>query len=139
MHHVGNVDFGRGITPYSSDTVLRTIYMTETIRDDYTRQLALLEGYDMTYGIYDHENGNRPMAVIGHHPAEDVVTHGRLVTKLRELVALRLPELTHTPVMELMNYPRWLLDKLIEDAQRVKVKEDQTAKEFEDKLSHPQS
>lgn len=113
---------------------MRDVYMTAQVEDDLSRQLLLMETYDQTYDIYDHERMGKPMAVISMHPAEDVITGSRLKTVARELVALRLPEITNTPLVELMNYPRWLLDDLITDARKAKVQEDTTTKQFEQQL-----
>jgi len=104
--------------------------MEDTIRDDFSRQLAFLEAYDKTYGIFDHDlkGSSDPLAIIGHHPAEDVVTYSRTELLLTEILATRLPELTNTSLMELLELPRWFLDKLLEKG-RINRKKEEAATE----------
>jgi len=100
--------------------------MNETIPDDWTRQLAMMETYDQSMGIFDHDSAEMtdPLSVIGFHPAEDPVTGNRLEILMRELIACRIPELTNTPLAELLNYPRHLLDMLLKDGRKARKKEE---------------
>lgn len=98
-------------------------------KDDWTAQLSLMEQYDQYYGIFDHESHllDDPLSVIGMHPAENAITGSRLELMTLELVACRLPELTNTSLLELLSYPRWFLDKLLEDGRRVRKNEEEEA------------
>lgn len=113
--------------------------MTATIEDDITAELALMEMYDQTYEIFDHERLGRidQMSIIGMHPVEDPLTGGGLELISREIIACRLPELTNTPLLDLLRYPRWFLDGLISDAQKAKRKEDEAMIKLQDDLSTP--
>lgn len=98
-------------------------------KDDWTAQLSLMETYDQYYGIFDHEAHmlDDPLSIIGMHPAENAITGSRLELMTLELVACRLPELTNTSLMELLSYPRWFLDKLLEDGRKVRKAEEEEA------------
>jgi hypothetical protein len=85
-----------------------------------------MEEYDQTYGIFDHESFGEddPLAIIGMHPAEDVITGGRIELLMNELMACRIPEITNTPLIDLMNYPRHYLDRLLKEGRKARKKED---------------
>jgi hypothetical protein len=105
-------------------------------KDDWTAQLAMMETYDQFYGIFDHESHllDDPLSVIGMHPAENAITGSRLELMSLELVACRLPELTNTPLLELLSYPRWFLDKLLEDGRKVRKAEEEEAEKMRKNL-----
>lgn len=107
-----------------------------TGKDDWTAQLAMMETYDQFYGIFDHESHllDDPLSVIGMHPAENAINGSRLELMSLELVACRLPELTNTPLLELLNYPRWFLDKLLEDGRKVRKAEEEEAEKMRKNL-----
>lgn len=94
--------------------------MTETYTDDRTRQLAMMETYDQTFGIYDHDAHLKddPLSIIGMHPAEDAITGGPIEILMRELIAHGIPERTGTPLLQLMNFPRYYLDVLLKDGRK---------------------
>lgn len=110
------------------DTLLRY-----TGKDDFTNQLLLMEQYDQYFEIWDHENGDPSdqLAVIGMHPAEDPVTGSKMETLARELISSRLCEATNTPLLQLMNYPRWFLDSLLKDSRIARVKEAEAQAELD--------
>lgn len=121
------MNFGKGINPYAPGSPLYDLIMRRKVADDWTSQLAFMEEYDQTYGIFDHDlNGdNDPLAIIGMHPAEDVITGGRIQLLMNELMACRIPEITNTPLIELMNYPRHYLDGLLKEGRKARKKEDE--------------
>lgn len=110
--------------------------LTWTGQDDWTAQLALMETYDQHYGIFDHEAHlhDDPLSVIGMHPAENTVRGSRLELMTLELVACRIPELTNTPLLELLNYPRWLLERFLEDGRKVRKQEEAEALKMKQQL-----
>lgn len=105
-------------------------------KDDWTAQLSLMEEYDQYYGIFDHEAHmlTDPLSIIGMHPAENAISGSRLELMSLELVACRIPELTNTPLLELLGYPRWFLDKLLEDGRRVRKNEEEEAEKMKKHL-----
>lgn len=106
--------------------------MRGSAEDDYVAQLALMEAYDQEYGIFDHDGLSNldPLAVIGMHPSEDPVTGSRLDIVLREMIATRLPELTNTPLLDLLEMPRWFLDKLLAEARKNRKEEERIAQDL---------
>ena len=98
-------------------------------KDDWTAQLSMMETYDQYYGIFDHDTHmlDDPLSIIGMHPAENAITGSRLELMTLELVACRLPELTNTSLMDLLQFPRWFLDKLLEDGRKVRKAEEEEA------------
>lgn len=110
--------------------------MKKTVADDWTSQLAFLEEYDNTFGIFDHErNGDAdPLAIIGMHPAEDVVTGSAKRLLMRQLIACRIPEITHTPILELMNFPRYELEEFIREGKAARNKEEAGFEEIQEQI-----
>lgn len=142
IHHLGASNFWRGIDPFRHNTELRNVFLHVSGIDDITAQLLLTETYDKVYGIFNHDAVNLPkddgtiynpdpMAVQGMHPAEDPVSHSSAILLMRELMVSKLPEITQTPIMEMMNWPRYVLDSLLDEhrkamkAARVKEKEEE--------------
>jgi len=105
-------------------------------QDDWTAQLGLMESYDQYYGIFDHEAHvhDDPLSIIGMHPAENTVKGSRLELMTLELVACRIPELTNTPLLELLTYPRWLLERFLEDGRKVRKQEEAEAAKMKAQL-----
>lgn len=101
--------------------------MRRTVKDDWTVQLAMMEEYDQTYGIFDHEALGEmdPLAIIGMHPAEDVHTGNRIELLMNELMATRIPEITNTPLLDLLRYPKYYLDWMIREGRKARRKEDE--------------
>jgi hypothetical protein len=91
-----------------------------------------MEEYDQTYGIFDHESYGEsdPLAIIGMHPAEDVITGNRIQLLMNELMACRIPEITNTPLIELMHYPRHYLDGLLKEGRKARKKEDDVVEQI---------
>lgn len=118
--------FGAGISPYTENSPLYNLIMKGKVKDDYTSQLAFLEEYDRAFGIFDHDKDpeNDPLSIIGMHPAEDMITGSRIKSLMDELIACRIPELTHTPLLELMSFPRWVLDGLLKAGRSARIKEE---------------
>lgn len=110
--------------------------MNESIKDDMTQELAFMEAYDTAFQIHDHDATENPFSIIGHHPAEDMATGDSVSHLMAELITYRLPEVTNTPLLSLMEtYPRWRLDKLIEQCKKAKTREDGDLKKTEEQLT----
>lgn len=93
------------------------VILNTKIDDDRSKRLVMLEAYDQTFGIFDHENeGHKPenqMAIMRMHPAEDMATGNRLRGLMKELVACRIPELTNEPLSTLLKYPLDILEEYL--------------------------
>lgn len=114
--------------------------MDETITDDWTRQLAFMETYDQSMELFDHERNPEgdPLSVIGMHPGEDAVTGNRLEVLMCELIACGIPEQTQTPLHQLLQYPRYLLDRLLRDGRKARMKQEADINQLNLDLSTPQ-
>lgn len=111
-----------------------------SVDDGMTAQLLMTEAYDQGYGIFDHESfdATDPLSIIGMHPAEDIITGSKISVLEDELVAIRLPELTNTPLVELMNWPKYKLDRWINKLRPGVQKEQERTKELERQLEENQ-
>ena len=134
--HAASLGFGRGKYPYAKGSPIMENILTWKDRDDWTAQLAMMEQYDQHYNIYDHEAHihDDPLSIIGMHPAENTITGSRLELMCLELVACRIPELTNTPLLELLNYPRWILDRFLDDGRKVRKAEEEEAEKMRQNL-----
>lgn len=114
--------------------------MNDTIKDDWTRQLAMMEAYDQSYSIFDHESFETtdPMAIIGMHAPENAYTNNRLDNLIRELVACRIPELLNTSIVDLLEFPLWRLEKYLKEGRKVRVAEDELSDQLEKALPNNQ-
>lgn len=128
--------FGRKKPPLRKGSDILETILTWKGNDDWTAQLALMETYDQHYGIFDHEAHlhDDPLSVIGMHPAENTVKGSRLELMTLELVACRIPELTNTPLLELLTYPRWLLERFLDDGRKVRKQEEAEALKMKQQL-----
>lgn len=86
--------------------------------DNIAGQLVLMEAYDLTYGLYSEEEARDPLQVVAMHKHEDYVTDGAVITLARRVMASKLPATTHTPLVDLMEYPKVILEQLLEQAER---------------------
>jgi hypothetical protein len=117
--------FGRDVNPYEPGNPIYNLIMNENIKDDWTQNLAFMEAYDTAFKIHDHENSDHPFSIIGMHPAEDATTGDSISHLMAELISCRIPEVTNTPLLQLMEqYPRWRLNKLIEQGRKARNKEE---------------
>lgn len=104
--------------------------------DAVTANLALLESYDQDFGLFNHDTdaGKTPFAVLRMHPAENPTAGSKTMLIIRELLACRVPELTNTPLMELLEYPRWILDEILEEARPAAKKEQHMMAELNNRI-----
>ena len=99
------------------------LLINNRVEDDITQMLELTEEYDHTFGLYDHRSEKDLLSVFYQHPEEDPVTHSRLEIMAMELITLRIPELTNESLTDLLDYPRWFLDRLIKRVKPLREKE----------------
>lgn len=74
-----------GLNVVGRDAELNKLLDNVKSLDSIQAQIVLRDAYDTSYGIYDHsnENPNRPMALVGMHPAENTTYHSRLYNAIR--------------------------------------------------------
>lgn len=110
--------------------------LTHGSHDDWTAQLSMMEEYDKYYDIFDHDlhADHDPLSIIGMHPAENPITGSRLETLALEVVAYRIPELTNSSLLEVLNFPRWLLDRYVADGRKARIRDEKEAEEMKENL-----
>ena len=132
VRHVGSPSFGEGITPFTEGTDAFDTIMNLKADDGFTAQLALAESYDIDYGLYQHGAlENDPMAVINMHPGELVYGESKMFALMDELIACRIPEHTNTPVADLLQWPKFMLDRYINKYRPRAQKESETVRQME--------
>lgn len=135
---MAGLGFGHGKYPFARGSTILENILEWRGKDDWTAQLSMMEHYDKFYGIYDHEAHERddPLSIIGMHPAEDAVSGSRLELTALDVLACRLPELTNTPLMDVLKYPRWFLERLLDDARKVRRVEEEEAEKMRVQLEN---
>lgn len=79
--------------------------------------------YDEEYELYKHSESSDLDSVFFQHPEEDVVTGSRYEKLVLELLSLKVPEVTNESLSDLLEYPRYLLEKIIKEVKKVRAKE----------------
>lgn len=106
--------------------------MTCEAADGFAAQLVLAESYDIDYGLYKHgEIENDPMAIINMHDGELIYGESKLFLLMDELIACRIPEHTNTPVLQLLEWPKHVLDRYIAKYRPRAQKEAETVRQME--------
>lgn len=123
MNHVALQGFGLDIDLFSEETPLGRLLYRKKIDDDITARLELLEEYDSTFGLYDHSKEVDMFSVMYQHPEEDPITGSSSLNKVIEILSLKVPELTNDSLTNILNYPKWLLDSIIEIARTHRQKD----------------
>lgn len=102
---------------FGDDTSLsKLIHTGQFGDDDILKHLEMLEEYDITTGIKDHlaADNDDLWTVMETHPEEDPVTGSRALLLIDELIVLKVPELTHTSLPDLLRFPLHVLTHLIQ-------------------------
>lgn len=111
------------------------VILNTRIDDSRSKRLVMLEAYDQTFGIFDHEKeGHKPenqMAVMRMHPAEDMATGNRLRGLMKELVACRIPELTNEPLSRLLKYPLDILEEYLVEGRKARAHSEKLQNDLE--------
>lgn len=79
-------------------------------------ELATRVTYDETYGIFDHtkHSHERPLALVGYHPKEDLIEGGMYFTLIREYKQYKIKDHFGYNLTEWMDLPKHIADFLIE-------------------------
>lgn len=109
---------GTKIDFLDSDNLVGQSVLKLSNLDNIAAQLALTEAYDITYGIYTATEARDPINIVTMHPHEDYVTDGSVISLAKRIMASKLPTVTHTTLVELMEYPLVILEELLEQAER---------------------
>ena len=105
--------------------------------DSIQAQIVLRDAYDTSYGIYDHsaQNPNRPMALVGMHPAENTTYHSRLYNTIRRYKTYDIKTAFGLSLVEFLELPReissFLLNLQAESKQSENSKQQRALDELE--------
>ena len=97
--------------------------------DSISGRLILLDAYETTYGIYNHEddilNRDHPLALVAMHAKEDASTHSALYNTIRRFKRYRVgaPENFNISLTEFLQLPREICD-LMFDIQATEASEE---------------
>lgn len=134
------VGFGENVSPYTAGTATYEVILNTKVKDDRSKRLIMLEAYDQTFGIFDHEAlGHLPenqMSLMRMHPAEDTETGSRLRGLMRELVACRIPEMTNEPLSQLLKYPLDILEEYLVEGRKARTHQENVTRQFENNLTN---
>ena len=87
-------------------------------RDSIANQMNAMEKYEQLYGIQRADDPS-PVALSLIQPSTDFIRGGYYERTVSELLKLRIPESTHTPLDQLLELPRHRLQSLIEVTKRL--------------------
>ena len=85
--------------------------------DSISARMVLLEAYETTYRIYNHEDPTAgPLAAIAMHPREDTSTHSALYNTIRRFRKYRVghPDNFNMSLNEFMALPKDICDFMME-------------------------
>lgn len=131
--HVASAWFGRRddlskIGMFDTDNIVGQVTLTGICKDKLEASLILREAYDLTYKIYPQEQSNDPISIMKMHPTEDHITDGEVATLIDRIVRSKLPSLTNTSLLDLIEMPSSILEPLITIANE-KVERESSAAE----------
>lgn len=90
-------------------------------------KVALSEAYDITYQIFNHDaHPDRPLSIVAHHPAEDVVTNGPLRQLIYRFIKFDIHERCGISLVEFLELPRAHVQLIIDLVQGIIQKEMET-------------
>jgi hypothetical protein len=141
IHHVAAPFFGHGISPFQEGTESFDLIMNHSAPDGMTAQLLLMEAYDIDYGLFPHGEVDGPdgiMSVVGAHDAEMLYGESKMYALMDELVSCRIPEMTNTSVHTLLEWPKYVLDRMIKRYRPGAQKDAQTAEELKRAIAEAQ-
>lgn len=79
----------------------------------YEQQALLLELYETDFKIYDHENSQRPLALVELHPKEMVEPFTREDRLMHRFAALKIGDMFNLSFPEFLNQPRERVEKML--------------------------
>lgn len=88
------------------------------------------------YGIFDHERfgGNKPLALVARHAAEDVHTHSRFYNTVKRFIENDVKDATGCSLPEFLSMPREFTRLTMEIITERRSRKNQSADEIERRL-----
>jgi hypothetical protein len=108
-----DVDFGKNVP---KDNVFNRLAETLVLKDRLMLKPILLEAYEQTYGICDHDDPDNPLSIIGYHPTEDVEYDERLELLAKRYVTHDIRNLFDLSFADILNQPRYVNEKIFKIA-----------------------
>lgn len=94
--------------------------------DNITAKLLLLEAYEITYQIYNHNLGNHPFNLVLHHYKESVEDYSPMQHLLRAYVAKGVYKRFGISLVEFLNLPRHVNRNLLRICDEFLLRDSQT-------------
>lgn len=95
------------------------------------------QAYDVTYGIFDHDNNaQRPLASVAVHPAEDLDTGSQYRSRVKEFINKRVYEKTGLDLSSFLRLTRYEVETIFEECDIV---EERRFKDLEEQLRNPKN
>lgn len=82
--------------------------------DSFDTKLVLMDHYEQTYGIFDHERFGeaRPLSVVAMHPKEDATSYSKLYRTIWRFAQHRIYERTGLNLNEFLELPHDIVELL---------------------------
>lgn len=99
-------------------------------------QIAMLEAYDTTYGIYNHDDPKaHPMALVTQHPKESVTEYGPLYRMFYNYHLKGVYKEFGIGIEEFLNLPREFTNLIFQILDESAELESKKQREVEDKMN----
>lgn len=87
-------------------------------RNSVDAQIIMRDFYENAYGIYPHlkKNGNRPLASVALHPAEELIDDSLLEEAVRSYIARGVRDLYNLSIVEFLELPQHVVNLLVKIA-----------------------
>lgn len=93
--------------------------------------LLLLDRYDTTYGIYNHDrpDPDRPLALVAMHTAENASVGSTLYERIDQFADLQVPKHFGLSLTEFFDFPTDICNKILEVSSARKKREEAAAEQ----------
>lgn len=119
--HVCSSTFGENI---SEENALREVITTSPKVCSTDAQLLLMEAYETTYGIFDHDNFSRPLSLVAMHSGEENAKSSKLYERFRQFRTKNVFKHFGINLLEFLSMPTEYCNYVLELAEEASKEED---------------
>lgn len=125
--------FGESVT---SEDVLSVVLKTAPALCSTDTKLLLLDRYDTGYKIYNHDSiiNDRPLALIGMHPAEDISGFSTAYERINQFLNLQVGKFFNISFKDFIEFPNDIVIYMLEAAANMQKKDGIAASDMMDQL-----
>ena len=107
----------------------------------YEQQVLLLELYEQTFQIFDHENApaHRPLSLVELHPKEIMEPFTREARLMQRFAALKIGDMFNMSFPEFLNQSRERVEMMLHMGETREQAEERAQASFENTLNHGSS